>query len=206
MTYWPWYVAGSALAGIALVHWFAVGRMMAVSGRYTALVNRLRFGPTPAAPKMSPEELRAALEAATAAAFGASGGDCDAPEPTARPAPASAAKPAPALSSPQSLGTHLLFLASLAAGGLASAAFAGTFSISGGLRGEVFARLFPGPLGFPVLLFGGLLVGFGTRMAAGCTSGHGLCGVSRLQPGSLLTTAAFFGVGIAASFALRGLL
>jgi len=78
--------------------------------------------------------------------------------------------------------------------------------VSGGLRSELFGQLFPGKLGAPVLLLGGVLVGFGTRMAAGCTSGHGLCGVSRLQTGSLVTTASFFGVGIATSFALRGLL
>ena len=47
-----------------------------------------------------------------------------------------------------------------------------------------------------VLVTGGLLVGFGTRMAGGCTSGHGLCGVSRAQVGSLVATAGFFGAGI----------
>ena len=52
------------------------------------------------------------------------------------------------------------------------------------------------------LLVGGLLVGFGTRMASGCTSGHGLCGVSRLQKGSLVATVCFFGAGVAVSFAL----
>ncbi|MBM4364109.1 MAG: YeeE/YedE family protein, partial [Deltaproteobacteria bacterium] len=56
------------------------------------------------------------------------------------------------------------------------------------------------------LLGGELLVGFGTRMAGGCTSGHGLCGVSRAQPGSLIATATFFGGGIAVSLLLRGLL
>jgi uncharacterized membrane protein YedE/YeeE len=53
------------------------------------------------------------------------------------------------------------------------------------------------------LVGGGVLVGFGTRMAAGCTSGHGLCGVSRFQKGSMLSTAAFFGMGIVVSFGLR---
>jgi len=52
------------------------------------------------------------------------------------------------------------------------------------------------------LLLGGLCVGFGTRMAGGCTSGHGLCGVSRFQPGSLVATVAFFATGVAVSFAL----
>jgi uncharacterized membrane protein YedE/YeeE len=55
------------------------------------------------------------------------------------------------------------------------------------------------------LLAGGLLVGFGTRMAGGCTSGHGLTGVARLRPASLVATATFFAAGIATSYALEAL-
>jgi uncharacterized membrane protein YedE/YeeE len=57
-------------------------------------------------------------------------------------------------------------------------------------------------LGPAILALGGCLVGFGTRMAAGCTSGHGLCGVSRFQPGSLLATVMFFGAGVATALLL----
>ena len=46
-------------------------------------------------------------------------------------------------------------------------------------------------------LAGGLLVGFGTRLGSGCTSGHGVCGMSRLSPRSLLATAIFIASGIA---------
>ena len=45
------------------------------------------------------------------------------------------------------------------------------------------------------LLTGGLLVGFGTRLGSGCTSGHGVCGLSRLSPRSLVATALFMGSG-----------
>ena len=45
------------------------------------------------------------------------------------------------------------------------------------------------------LLIGGLLVGYGTRLGSGCTSGHGVCGMSRLSPRSLLATAIFMGNG-----------
>ena len=45
------------------------------------------------------------------------------------------------------------------------------------------------------LLIGGLLVGYGTRLGSGCTSGHGVCGMSRLSPRSLLATAIFMGSG-----------
>jgi len=52
--------------------------------------------------------------------------------------------------------------------------------------------------GFPLLqLIGaGLLVGFGTRLGSGCTSGHGVCGIARLSPRSLLATVAFLGTGM----------
>ena len=47
----------------------------------------------------------------------------------------------------------------------------------------------------PLLVFAGLLVGFGTRMGNGCTSGHGVCGLSRLSPRSLAATASFMLAG-----------
>lgn len=47
----------------------------------------------------------------------------------------------------------------------------------------------------PLLIAAGLLVGFGTRMGNGCTSGHGVCGVSRLSPRSLAATASFMLTG-----------
>jgi uncharacterized membrane protein YedE/YeeE len=48
----------------------------------------------------------------------------------------------------------------------------------------------------PVILIGGLLVGFGTRMGSGCTSGHGLCGLALLSWRSVVATAVFFGVAM----------
>lgn len=49
--------------------------------------------------------------------------------------------------------------------------------------------------GMVTLIIGGLLVGFGTRLGSGCTSGHGVCGVSRLSPRSLIATATFMLAG-----------
>lgn len=57
--------------------------------------------------------------------------------------------------------------------------------------------------GWPALVFSGLLVGVGTRYGAGCTSGHGVCGLSRLSPRSLVATLAFMGAGFATVFVLR---
>lgn len=55
---------------------------------------------------------------------------------------------------------------------------------------------------WPVLIVAGLLVGFGTRMGSGCTSGHGVCGVSRLSQRSIVATASFMVAGIATVFVL----
>jgi uncharacterized membrane protein YedE/YeeE len=59
--------------------------------------------------------------------------------------------------------------------------------------------------GWGTLVVAGLLVGVGTRYGAGCTSGHGVCGLSRLSPRSLAATAAFMGAGFATVFVLRHL-
>ena len=55
------------------------------------------------------------------------------------------------------------------------------------------------------LVVAGLLVGVGTRYGAGCTSGHGVCGLSRLSPRSLVATLAFMGAGFVTVFVLRHL-
>lgn len=56
---------------------------------------------------------------------------------------------------------------------------------------------------WPVLLLAGLLVGIGTRMASGCTSGHGVCGLSRLSPRSLVATLCFMAMGFVVVFVTR---
>ncbi len=58
----------------------------------------------------------------------------------------------------------------------------------------------------PTLAAAGLLVGLGTRYGAGCTSGHGVCGLSRRSPRSLAATAVFMLAGFATVFAVRHLL
>jgi uncharacterized membrane protein YedE/YeeE len=67
--------------------------------------------------------------------------------------------------------------------------------------GGVAAYVFPHSLGssprsLPLLAAAGLLVGVGTRLGNGCTSGHGVCGISRLSPRSLLATLTFIATGM----------
>jgi uncharacterized membrane protein YedE/YeeE len=90
-------------------------------------------------------------------------------------------------------GDRLAFLAGLVLAGVA-AAFVG--------RAPAGALDRP----FPLLLLAGVLVGFGTRVGGGCTSGHGVCGLSRLSFRSLVATLTFIATGAAAVFVLRHLL
>lgn len=69
-------------------------------------------------------------------------------------------------------------------------------ALAGGWEGPHFAS-------WPVLTLAGLLVGLGTQMGSGCTSGHGVCGVSRLSQRSLVATATFVAAGVATVAALN---
>jgi len=60
--------------------------------------------------------------------------------------------------------------------------------------------------GYALLIAAGLIVGVGTRYGAGCTSGHGVCGISRLSPRSIVATLSFMGTGFVTVFATRHLL
>lgn len=82
-----------------------------------------------------------------------------------------------------------------------------------GLAGAPFAYALFMPLpevrvdaSVPVLLLAGLLVGVGTRYGSGCTSGHGICGLSRRSPRSIAATAAFMATGFITVWLLRHVL
>ncbi len=82
------------------------------------------------------------------------------------------------------------FVAGLLAGGLALLVF----------RPSSFAAA---PVSIPVAVIAGLLVGFGTRIGRGCTSGHGVCGLSRLSGRSLAATITFVATGAMTVFVVR---
>ena len=75
------------------------------------------------------------------------------------------------------------------------------------------AWLLTGPLpemqidaGYPLLIIAGLIVGISTRYGSGCTSGHGVCGISRLSPRSIVATVAFMFTGFVTVYIMRHLL
>ena len=90
-------------------------------------------------------------------------------------------------------GTRVAFVAGLLAAPMLWRALAVLPSSASGAR-------------VPVLLAAGLLTGVGVRLANGCTSGHGVCGLSRLSRRSLVNVLAFMGAGAATVFVMRHLL
>lgn len=85
--------------------------------------------------------------------------------------------------------------------------FAFTFGLlAGGVVALAMApTAFGVPLGLPTwaLIAAGLLVGYGTRLGSGCTSGHGVCGLSRLSARSMVATVVFMGSGMLTVFVTR---
>lgn len=82
--------------------------------------------------------------------------------------------------------------------------------VTGLVLAPVLVRLVTGSLteqtiaaGAPLLIIGGLLTGFGAVWGSGCTSGHGVCGLSRLSVRSLVATAVFMATGAATVFFVR---
>ena len=86
------------------------------------------------------------------------------------------------------VGWRLVFVAGLLLG-----AFIYMLATGGAIPVRVQASV-------PVLVAAGLLVGFGTRLGSGCTSGHGLCGIARLSRRSIVASAVFFGVAMLTVF------
>jgi len=85
---------------------------------------------------------------------------------------------------------RIVFLAGLIVAPLGYAALAGTPMI----------RLDASP---PIVIAGGLLVGFGTRLGSGCTSGHGVCGMARFSPRSIAATCLFMSAAFITVFVMR---
>ena len=198
--HWPWWLGAASLATVSFGFLFAARGGLGVSGSFARVLFLGESREREEAERAMPDDaaaLEAALVAATLAEFGdataasddaSDAGDAAPLEPPRRRAPASA---------------HAIFLVSMLAGGCVAALAAGTFELRWSLGADFDGTFGTGPLAWATLLLGGTLVGFGTAMAGGCTSGHGLSGCSRLQAGSLASTAIFFGTGILVSMLLE---
>lgn len=205
--YWNWWQGALALAFITLAFWWVMRAPLGVSSSWDRIVHwrdEEEYARKEQAMFSNKQQMTDAMMAETIAQFGKDavaellaqqGNDAKA---------AGAAQPVERRQIPWQ--AHVTFLAMMLIGGLFASVMRGDFQLHFDMGAE-YARLFGnGPHMWVLLLFGGMMVGFGTRMAGGCTSGHGLSGCSRLQPGSLVGTAAFFGMAVITSFVLEKLI
>lgn len=86
---------------------------------------------------------------------------------------------------------RMLFVGGLVVGGVLAGLFLPS-SVAVGIERSTLA-----------VIFAGLLVGFGTRMGNGCTSGHGICGLTRFSPRSAVAVATFMATGMVTAFVVR---
>lgn len=196
MEYWTWWIGALALGGVSIGYFILIGKFLGVSGSWAKVVGwkeDREFARSVNEFQQADEgEIEDALLAATMAEFGAGAMDEQSDQDTQsgndnKNADAKTSSPG---YTPWTV--HLVFLLAMFVGGLIAAMTSGQFEIEFQLS-DTHSRIFgsdPTQI-WLALLFGGMMVGFGTQMAGGCTSGHGLSGCSRLIPASLLSTVVF---------------
>lgn len=182
--FWPWWWGGLAIGTIATLYPLLSGRLLGVSSIYAALFTKREND--------SLSELEAALLAETEAEFGP------------------AEETSPRRSFTETLASWRLsaerfrpwFLVGIAIGSGLISYHQGDFQLSLSL-GQRFDLRYGdfGVLPVVVLLSSGVMIGFGTRLGGGCTSGHGISGLARAQPGSALTTCVFWTTALAVAWA-----
>lgn len=204
-TYLPWWMTAVLLAFITLGFYFSNNRPLGVSGSWARVVQwkgDKALDEAEASISKKPKLFEDALMAATIEEFG---------EEEVTRFLESRHKNLPATEKPASVtvarrvhwSVHLVFLVTLILGGFIGALIRGDTGVQIDL-GSVHSTLFGKGFAFLLTLFiGGALVGFGTQLAGGCTSGHGLSGVSRLVPASLIATMSFFGAAIVFSMTIH---
>lgn len=189
--YWPWWAGAIGLALVTIAYSLAADRSFGVSGAWDRVLHWRTERDLERRRARDEVERRALVDALAGAGAGSG-------PPPERPGRAAGPPPRPA-----SLVSQAALLVSILVGGFVAAVVSGRFEVRGDM-GAGFAEIVTAdPLTMVVVLFvGGVLVGFGTRLAGGCSSGHGLHGCGRLYPVSLVATAVFFGTAVAVSFLL----
>lgn len=201
MPLWPWWLGALGFFAVAILHLVVLRRPLGVSGLLRTAISSEKRREEQDLAAVDDDDLQRALEEATRRAFGNALPVIDdhaaaATTTSTTTTTDATTKPPPALPWSRSV----LFLLGLVGGGFLAALLQGPVVevMPVGLHDAVF-----GPFAIVALVGGGVLVGFGTAMSGGCTSGHGLVGVARLQVPSLVATACFFGIAIVVSLAMQ---
>jgi len=200
--YWPWWLGAIGLGAVSVLNFFLVGRLLGVSGSWAKVVgwkdDRERSAELKALAE-NKDEMDDVLLAETLAEFGESSLEELNNNPDDDISPQATAE-----SEQHTPWTvHLVFLLFMFVGGLLAAMLSGDFNIELTLS-PVHSQIFGDDWEvWTALLLGGVMVGFGTQMAGGCTSGHGLSGCARLIPASLVATMTFMGSAILLSLLME---
>lgn len=200
MEYWPWWTGAIALGLVTIIYGFLTGKPLGVSGSWMRIANwRDDRQLKESARQMDAmgSSLQDELMAMTLAEFGESAmGQTSDPSSKVQP-------PVTAKSDFTPWTVHLVFLVCTFIGSLLVAIYYGKFQLSFELS-TVHTAIFGNSTEVWLsLLFGGMMVGFGTQMAGGCTSGHGLSGCSQFVPASLTSTFIFFGSAVVLSILME---
>jgi uncharacterized membrane protein YedE/YeeE len=211
--YWPWWAGAIGLALATINYTVTTDRSLGVSSAWDRVLHwrTERRVELLNAQFTDDRVLADALAAATAEQFGArpaaptpryaAHGDTQTPGQDVPPT--ADARSAVTNLLPVPLVSQSALLLSIFLGGWVAAVTTGRFELRFDM-GDGFRQLVTNnPIEMIGALFiGGVLVGFGARLAGGCSSGHGLSGCGRLQPVSILATAVFFGAAVLVSFLL----
>ena len=208
MEYWSWWEGALALGIFSIFFSLLTGKSLGVSGSWLSIARRKDDAILKTSAKVlegDQEQVKDDLLAMTMAEFG---DDALSDSPQRRAGEADGpvvVEPQPKLKQDFTPWTvHVVFLATMFLGSyIASMTTTGEFSISIELS-AIHAKIFENQgEAWLALLFGGMMVGFGTQMAGGCTSGHGISGCAQLIPASLLSTVVFFGSATALTFLMN---
>lgn len=190
--YWPWWLGALGLWGVCCANFILLRRLLGVSGSWAKVVGWRESRKLEKASQhlvQNQDEISSALMAETLAEFGE-----DALQEFQSKPEAVVEKKKVALDNLESSTpwtVHLTFLICMFIGAIGIASVTGQFELRHELS-PVHSQIFGEPWEvWLALLFGGMMVGFGTQMAGGCSSGHGLSGCARLIPASLLATMVF---------------
>ncbi len=201
MSYWPWWIGAIALSAVSLFYFLLIGRLLGVSGSWAKVVFWREQSKIESENKKftddSPEEINNTLLAETLAEFGEDAvAELQGMDTDTDSQPVSKTKETSWIS-------HLVFLVSMFIGSLVYSLATGHFNLRYDLS-AVHSQIFGSTTEvWLALFFGGAMVGFGTQMAGGCTSGHGLSGCARLLPASLLSTGLFVGSAVSISLLMK---
>ncbi len=189
--YLPWWVTAILLAAITLGFYLTLNRTLGVSGFWTRVVVPSLSGGEGEVDDLfrkNPKMLNDALMAATVAEYGKE----EVSKYISSRHGATDINPKTVLAPRVPRSVLIMFLIMLVVGGLIGAIIKNKLGFQLTL-GDVHTKLYGSGIATPIMLFfGGLMVGFGTQMAGGCTTGHGLSGFSRFVPSSMIATMIFF--------------